>query len=253
LLVREYRLLEQKILARAHRVVVASPQLRQAPPLANHLSKLVEVPFGVDLERFRSEVPSQLKSYWRGKLRSPLVLAVGRLVYYKGFDVLIDAVAATPASLAVVGSGPLYDSLRKRIAILGLENRIHLLGDVSEDDLTALFQIASLFCLPSVAKSEAFGIVQVEAMAAGLPIVNTNLGTGVNFVSPDGETGITVPPGNVPRLVEAIQRLLGCQPLRLQLGQAGRARAERLFSSEAMTTSMLAVYRDALSIAAIDQ
>ena len=245
-LARPYRAMEQFVLRRARRVVVASPHLARVPALREHSARVIQVPFGVDLQRFLR--PSQERiDAWRRRLGVPLVLAVGRLVYYKGFEVLVNSMTAIPAHLAIVGAGPLLEPLRIQIARLGLEGRCHLLGDVSDEDLAALFGAATVFCMPSTAKSEAFGIAQVEAMASGLAVVNTRLDTGVNFVSPHGETGLTVAPGDGIALTDALRTLLQDEQLRDVFGKAGRARANTVFSGEAMLTAMLRVYEEALS------
>jgi rhamnosyl/mannosyltransferase len=142
------------------------------------------------------------------------------------------------------GVGPLTQDLQQQAEALGIARRVHFLGKILETELPAYYQACDLFCLPSVTQAEAFGIVQVEAMAAGKPVVNTNLGNGVNFVTQDGVTGLTVPPNNSRALAAALQILLQNPTQRLQLGANGRARAESEFSLETMKDRTYALYAE---------
>jgi rhamnosyl/mannosyltransferase len=169
-----------------------------------------------------------------------IVFAAGRLVYYKGFDVLVDAFRRVDAHLLIAGDGPLRGELERRIAEHGIGSKVTLLGRVP--DLRPYYHAADVFALPSVARSEAFGIVQMEAMACGTPVVNTSLDTGVPFVSPDGVSGLTVPPGDAEALADAIERLLADEALRARLGQGGRARVADELSAGRMARRTLALY-----------
>jgi rhamnosyl/mannosyltransferase len=108
--------------------------------------------------------------------------------------------------------------------------------------VTPYYHAADLFALASVARSEAFGIVQIEAMAAGIPVVNTSLDSGVPFVSLHNQTGLTVAPENPDALAAAINRLLDDESLRQSLGRAASLRARQEFSLETMTSRVLALY-----------
>jgi rhamnosyl/mannosyltransferase len=156
-----------------------------------------------------------------------VVLVVGRLVYYKGIDVLLDALSMTRhMRLVVAGDGPLRARLEARSAALGVADRIKWLGTVTDDELVGAFSAADVFVLPSVARSEAFGLVQVEAMAAGLPVVSTRLGTSVEIVNVDGSTGIVVEPNVPATLADAIQTIADDAALRARLAAGALRRAE---------------------------
>ena len=127
-------------------------------------------------------------------------------------------------------------------AQLGVTDKVVFAGEINNAGVTPYYHAADLFALASVARSEAFGIVQIEAMAAGLPVVNTSLDSGVPFVSLDGETGLTVPPGNPQALAAAINRLLDDDGLRQSLGQAGVRRARQEFSLDTMLRRTLELY-----------
>ena len=125
---------------------------------------------------------------------------------------------------------------------LNLADKVIFAGEIQNQNVVPYYHAADLFALASVARSEAFGIVQIEAMAAGLPVVNTGLDSGVPFVSLHQQTGITVPPSDVNALAVAINRLLDDRPLRQRFAAAARVRARNEFSLETMTARTLELY-----------
>ena len=138
------------------------------------------------------------------------MLFVGRLVYYKGLEYLIEAMRWVPdAVLVVVGTGPLRGRLQRLSEQwLGCPGKVVFLGAVAEHDLCAWYHACDVFVLPSVELSEAFGLVQLEAMACAKPVVTTDLPTGVTYVNQHGHTGLVVPRRNSRALAEAINILL---------------------------------------------
>jgi glycosyltransferase involved in cell wall biosynthesis len=118
-------------------------------------------------------------------------------------------------------------------------------------DLSPYFAAASIFVLPSVTRAEAFGVAQVEAMAAGLPVINTDIDSGVPEVSLDGQTGLTVPPGDETALAQAINTLLDRNDLRLQFGSAAAARAKAEFTADRMTARTMTLYDEVLGSASL--
>jgi len=170
------------------------------------------------------------------------VLAVGRLVYYKGFEVLIEAMAKVDGRLLLIGDGPLRAKLEGLAAALGIADRVVFLGALQNRETVPFYHAADVFALPSIARSEAFGIVQIEAMAAGTPVVNTALDSGVPFVSRHEVTGLTVPPRDPDALSAALNRLLQDDQLRAGYGKAARLRARTHFSLEAMTSQTRRIY-----------
>jgi rhamnosyl/mannosyltransferase len=175
------------------------------------------------------------------------VLFVGRLVYYKGVDVLIDAMAHIHATLLIVGEGPLEAELRRRAVVRGIQDRVVFLGEVAAESLPAYYHASDVFVLPSVANTEAFGVVQLEAMAAGVPVVSTKLPTGVSWVNEDGVSGLLVAPGDPIALADSIGRLLADPVLRNRLGQNASRRAELLFSRDRMIESFKDVIEGAVT------
>jgi glycosyltransferase involved in cell wall biosynthesis len=173
-----------------------------------------------------------------------LVVSVGRLVYYKGLEYLIRAMADVRGKLVIVGDGPLRGKLERLTAQLGLAEKVIFAGVIDNADLLSYYHAAALFVLASVARSEAFGLVQIEAMAAGLPVVNTSLDSGVPFVSVHEETGLTVPPAEPQALASAINRLLDDSNLRQRFSRAAVLRARREFGLDTMLERTLYLYRD---------
>jgi rhamnosyl/mannosyltransferase len=166
-------------------------------------------------------------------------------VYYKGFEHLISAMAHVDASLFIIGTGPLKANLTSLASNLRVSEKVTFLEHV--ENVHPYHHAADLFVLPSVARSEAFGIVQLEAMAAGKPVINTKLESGVPFVSQHGLTGLTVPPRDSWALAEAMNCLLNNEDLRRQYGASARRRAMGEFSLEMMIGRTMTVYRTILA------
>ncbi|HEV3217308.1 MAG TPA: glycosyltransferase [Vicinamibacterales bacterium] len=240
-----YRPFLQFALRRAARIVATSPTLAASSPvLTPWHDKCVVIPFGID-ERAPSEQVLQRAAAVREAEARPIVLFVGRLVPYKGVDVLLEAMRAIPAVALLVGEGPEGPALRQSAEALGVADRVRFLGEVSNDELAALYRACDLLVLPSVTRQEAFGVVLLEAMACGKPVVSTDLGTGTGWVNQDRETGFVVAPRDPAALHEAISRLVAEPELRELLGDGARRRARSLFALDRMIESILALYRQA--------
>jgi rhamnosyl/mannosyltransferase len=229
-------------LRRSSAIIATSPNyLRTSPVLARHQDRCHVVPYGIPVERFE-RCGEESVARLRARYGSRLIISVGRLVYYKGFEYLIRAMVHVQGRLLIVGSGPLREKLESLAAQLNVSDKVVFTGEIQNDNLIPYYHAADLFALASVARSEAFGIVQIEAMAAGLPVVNTQLDSGVPFVSLHEQTGLTVPPEDPDALAAAINRLLDNQELRISLGQAARRRARQEFSLERMVSQTLRLY-----------
>jgi rhamnosyl/mannosyltransferase len=210
-------------------------------------SKFHVVPFGFDLSRFGQRPPAA------DRIRAAhgagfLIFALGRHVYYKGFEYLIRALPLVPdAHVLLGGTGPLTGELVDLARALGVEERLKMVGRIRDDELPAYYHACDVYCMPSVERAEAFGIVQLEAMAAGKPVVCCRLDNGVNYVNLDGETGLAVTPKDAAALASALRRLQADPQLRTRLGEQGRLRALTEFSLEKMRDGTLAVYRQVLA------
>jgi glycosyltransferase involved in cell wall biosynthesis len=231
-------------LKRADAIIVASPDyLETSPVLQKFRERCRVIPYGISPEQF--DRPSAIEVAKIRKQYGPrIVLGVGRLVYYKGFEYLIRAMKTVAGHLLIIGNGPLKDELKREVRACGVSERVTILPDVR--DVCPYYHAADVFALSSVARSEAFGIVQLEAMACGTPVVNTRLDSGVNFVSPGGLTGLTVPPANAEALSQAINALLDDPTLRAQYGRAGRSRVEQEFDLEVMANRTHQLYKEVM-------
>lgn len=251
-LARLYRPLLARVLRRVDRVVVTSHLVRDSLPwLGPVLDRVRVVPLGVDTDRFR---PDQVAS--RGRLRQfwgvpedvPVLLFVGRLRHYKGGDVLLQALTRLAGvHLVVVGDGPLGEPWRRLADELGVAGQVTFAGSVPDADLPDWYGAADLFVLPSTSSAEAFGTVLLEAMASGLAVVSTEVGTATSWVNVDGLTGRVVPPADPAPLAAAVRQLLADPGRCRGMGLAGRARVETEFSRAAMVAGVQSVYEDALA------
>jgi glycosyltransferase involved in cell wall biosynthesis len=241
-----YRPFLRFALTRAVRIVVSSPTLgASAPELQDFQAKCDVIPFGIELQDpAKLEETSQRAAEIRRDMNQPIVLFVGRLVPYKGVDVLLEALTGLDAMALIVGEGPLRARLEDQARTLGVAGQVRFLGAVDDDELAALYRACNVFVLPSVTRQEAFGVVQLEAMAAGKPVVSTDLGTGVGWVNRNGETGYVIPPRDARALRDALAHLLGSAALQKSMGEAAAKRIRSSFTLERMIDDTLALYRD---------
>jgi glycosyltransferase involved in cell wall biosynthesis len=222
-----YEPLQDWLLARADAVVATSPPYAESSaPLRRWRDKVAVVPIGISDNRGSacSQKAAAIRQRYRGRR---LVFALGRMTYYKGFDVLVEAAAALSEHCAVLigGDGELLDHYRTMVARRGLAGKVHLLGHILDDDLASHFEACDLFCMSSTVRAEAYGVAILEAMVMGKPVVATDIGgSGVPWVNRHGETGLNVPAGDAPALAAALNRLLDDDALRARMGAAARRR-----------------------------
>ena len=233
-------------LRRSSAVIATSPNyLATSPVLATVRDRCHVIPYGIDLSQFERSDPAVVAQV-RQEYGERLVISVGRLVYYKGFEYLIRAMTRVNGKLLIVGSGPLRADLEALASELGIAEKIVFLGEIQNERVIPYYHAAQIFALASVARSEAFGIVQIEAMASGLPVVNTALDSGVPFVSLDGQTGLTVAPADSDAMAAALNRLLDDAELRKKLGSGGILRAQQEFSLPTMVGRTLELYQSVM-------
>lgn len=239
-------------LHRADRIIICHESLLEhSPALQPHKSRVQVVPFGTELEFDGPGSFAHDKQFRIAQihLKHPrLVVFVGRLVGYKGIDVLIEAIGKIGADLIIIGEGPLKDCLVEKSQRLGLANRVFFLGHVAREDVSLYLRAAKALALPSISAAEAFGIVQIEAMAAGCPVVNTDLATAVPHIARNGLEAITVRPQDPDELANALRTILDDPSLRARLSTAARKRAIAEYSAEVFRARMEAIYRDVAAI-----
>ena len=237
------------VLRRADHIVATNPNTpRSSPILKRYQDKVSAIPFGIQIEKFiLSDTEKESVQTLKRGFSRPVVLFVGRLVYYKGVEHLIRAAAQVDSDFVVIGDGPLKEGLVRLAADIGVAPRIRFLEHLPRPELFAYFHASDLFVLPSVAESEGFGLVLLEAMACGKPLVTTELGTGTSWINQHGETGFVVPPRDPGALAEAIQHLVSDEGLRRKMGHAAYDRVCRVFTRREFGEAYTKLFRSLLS------
>lgn len=238
-----YRPIMERFLKRTDAIIVgADGVIKGSSYLKPYQDKCITIPFAVNQKieqmgkKYMEQSQPNMEKYTR-------FLFVGRLVYYKGVDVLIEAFAGVEnAELTIIGCGDMEKDLKAYINEHGMSDRVHFLGKVEEDRLYHEFSECDVFVLPSIAKSEAFGLVQLEAMAFGKPVINTNLPSGVPEVSINGITGLTVEPGNKRELGDAMRWFVEHPSERHEMGNAARKRLDSNYTLDVMMNRMMELY-----------
>jgi glycosyltransferase involved in cell wall biosynthesis len=245
---RLYRPLEQQLLRRSAAVVATSPPyLTSSVALAPWRERCHVIPLGLDrddLPRPTAADRARAEAIWGDG--AGRVLAVGRLTYYKGYERLIRAAdKLADAKVVVVGEGELRARLERLIAQKRLSAKVLLAAACPGPLLHALLESCDCLCLPSIERTEAFGLVLLEAMAHGKAVVASDVpGSGMSWVVEAGRTGLLVPPDDVIALAGALRRLLGDAELRERFGARGKARFEQQFSIAAVADELLSLYRE---------
>lgn len=219
----------QAVLRAARKIHVSSEALlAESRDLHRHRSRCQVIPFGVDVEYFAQRDPHR-HQLWRERVGDDFALFVGRLVYYKGLDVLLEALRETTIPLVVVGEGPRRVEWETLARVMGLADQVHFVGEVGPESLRALYQAARLFVLPSQERSETFGLVQLEAMAAGCPMVVCCASGGVASVHEGDRTAQLVPPHDMMALREAVVALWEDEARRRELAAAALDRVRAFY------------------------
>lgn len=237
-----YKPFMKRLLNRADAIAIATwGHYFGSDYLREHFGKCRIVPYGITPEKYLNIERKPFLTEKCSDPRSVKVFFTGRLVYYKGVDVLLKAFRRVKGcELFIAGTGVLESQLKKYARDKGMENKVHFLGFLSDRELKQAYADCDIFVLPSVEKSEAFGIVQLEAMIYGKPVINTHLPSGVPYVSLGGITGLTVNKSNPRELAEAINTLAENNELRELLG---RAAAERVISEFSEKNALKSLYR----------
>ncbi len=247
MLLKLYSPLQSWLIRRADLIVGTSPvYVRQSPFLARVQHKVDYIPIGVLPVIADEYKASEVRSKYAGKR---IVFSLGRLVEYKGYEYLIRAAKKLDSSYQIVigGKGPLEDSLTKLIQELGLEDKVQLAGFISDEELPAYYEACDIFCLSSIQKTEAFAIVQIEAMSCGKPVISTDIpGSGVSWVNKNEVSGLVVNIENADQLASAISKVCEDNNLLQKLQKGSKERYEAMFTREFMVERCVSLYQQLL-------
>jgi len=232
------------LLKQADKILITQPKyLKSSPYLKGYEDKVVVIPVGVDVERFRPMHSDKLNN-------SIFFLSIlDEFHRYKGLDQLLRALAFVKEKipdvrLIVGGGGDLLEHYRRLSEGLGLEENVEFLGRVSDDMLGNYYNRCAIFVLPSVSRAqEGFGMVLLEAMACGKPVVCTDIVGVADEVKAEG-AGLIVEPSNVNQLAEAISHLLQNESIAQKMGEVGRRLVEERYSWEKVARRVEEVYEE---------
>lgn len=229
----------KRLLNRADKIIVSSPHvIKYSKLLSEYDYKTVIIPFGIDPPIERHKTPNSKKGH---------LLSIGRHVEYKGFHILIQALHGTNNHLTIVGKGPLLNQHMELAKQLKIEHQLTFITEVSKKVLDTLLSGCYALVFPSTLPSEAFGLVQIEAMCYGKPIINTNLKSGVPWVARHLQEALTVPPNNISALTKAINKLTIDHELYKKLSEGSAARYQKTFTSTAFIKTTRSIYNQTLN------
>jgi glycosyltransferase involved in cell wall biosynthesis len=239
---------QNRLCAYADRIICSTGSLRDSSTmLAPWRDKCAVVGFGLDAPALNEAVAARAQTdILRQSCGGRFALAAGRFVSYKGFDVLLRALVGNDVRMVIVGDGPMAAELTRLRAALGLQDRVRFVGGLSDAELSSYYAACEFFVLPSTTRAETFGIVQIEAMAWGKPVINTALPTGVPEVSLNGVTGLTVPPGDVASLSRALAWLWEAPAVVARFGASARDRVIARYELDAVARDLEGLYRSVM-------
>lgn len=244
-LLKLYQPLMNRFLESVDAIVATSPNYRVTSDVLQRFQAKTEViPIGLDPSLYPYPNVGRL-AYWHGKLGDKFFLFIGVLRYYKGLNILLDALALGDLPMVIVGAGPIEAELKAKAVELGLKNVIFL-GQVSEDDKVAILSLSFAMVFPSHLRSEAFGISLLEGAMYGKPLISSEIGTGTSFINSDQQTGIVVPPSSPKDLHIAMTYLWNHPEVARRMGKNASERFSALFTADKMSQSYLDLYRHIL-------
>jgi Glycosyltransferase len=242
-----YRPLQSWLIKRADIIIGTTPTyLEESPFLKGYKEKLRCIPIGIDPVNVDEYSSRQLRKKYGNK---KIVFSLGRLVEYKGYEYLIESAKYLPEDYIILigGTGPLKESLEEKIRVNNLSSKVEMIGRIEDSDLSKYYAGCDIFCLPSIYKTEAFGIVQIEAMSCGKPIVATSIPhSGVPWVNKNNISGINVMPRSSKELADAIIKITSNTSVYNKYSIGAKERFNALFRKEKMIESCLEVYVDTI-------
>jgi rhamnosyl/mannosyltransferase len=246
-LLKLYEPLQEWLLRKAYKIIATSENyINGSKYLSKYRYKTEVVQIGIDKERlsFDEKRVKEIKKKYENK---KIIFSLGRMAYYKGFEYLIDSAQYLDDDYVIVigGIGELFQKLRNKIVSQKLENKVHLVGMIPEYDLGNYYKSCDLFCLSSIEKSEAFGVVQLEAFRFGKPIVSTKIkGSGVDWVNLNLISGVVVSPKNSKEIAIAIEKVLSNEKQYAKFSHNALKRFNDLFTKKTMVESIIQLYKN---------
>lgn len=243
-----YSPLMLKFLGAMDAIIATSPAYADTSEVLTHPSvrdRVEVIPLGIDEAQYHYDQDQSVFKRLNVNRYEPYFLFLGVHRYYKGLDYLIEAAKGLNAKVIIAGSGPEEEKLKVAALQAGLHN-VCFTGYVTHAEKVALMKNCLSFVLPSHLRSEAFGMVLVEAAMMSKPMISCELGTGTSYVNKDQETGFVIPSKDASKLRNAMEALLEDEPLTLSMGEQARKRYQMLFSGEAMGKAYLKLYQKLL-------
>ena len=234
------------LLSASHRIIASSPNYIDTSKILHKFrDKCTVIPYGVNVERFalNSDL-SRVNEIKENNNHRPIILYVGRFRYYKGLHILIPAIKKVSAKLMLIGTGPEEDRIRMLVQEHHLQDRVLFLGELSDNDVNAYYKACDVLVLPSHLRSEAFGIVQLEAMSCKKPVVSTELGTGTSFVNLNQKTGIIVKANDVNALSDGLNFIINNPEKGTAFGNYAYNRVVKSFTVQQMVDRTLQLYEE---------
>ena len=235
-----------KMLSSMRFIVATSPAYLRTSPVLSHPSirnKIRVIPNGIEESSYPNEGDDTVFKRIGIKTNDPYFLFIGVLRYYKGLHFLVQAAKNVSVRIVIVGLGPEGEGLQTLAAETEVSNVVFV-GQVTDAEKVALLKRCRALVLPSHLRSEAFGMVMVEAAMFSRPLISCEIGTGTSFINVDGETGFVVVPKSPEELGRAMNALLVDDRLAARMGDAARARYERFFSGPALGRAYMELYRE---------
>lgn len=240
-----YRPLMSRFLSSVTQIVASSPNyLKTSQVLQTFSDKVTVIPYGLDPVTYPQPTPERLE-FWRALAGEKFFLFLGVLRYYKGLHILLEALAEHHYPVIIAGAGPIEQELKEQALRLGLRN-VHFVGQVTDEDKAALFQLCYAVTFPSHLRSEAFGISLLEGAMYGKPLISSEIGSGTTYINIDQETGLVVPPSDPIALGQALTTLWESPQLAVKLGLQARLRFEKYFTAERMNEDYSKLYSSIL-------
>ena len=242
-----YRLFEHRMLDKADVIIPTSKRyLDYSDTLKNYVNKCHVIPLGLDINKFNYQNKSNNREIWSEKTRKFRVLCVGRLTYYKGYEILLKALTTMEnIDVCIVGEGERRCYLEQRIQNEKLNNKVRLLGGLTNEELAGAFESCDCLCLPSNERTEAFGLVLLEAMFFKKPVIVSDIeGSGVGWVVKDGITGLHFPPDDALQLSKTLKTLSRDKDLQTTLGKNGYNRLRKYFTIDKVASEIQNIYKN---------